>query len=125
MRSEHCVGFLKGRWSSLRGLRVAISNEKLLHFATLWIIGCIHLHAFAMKHEEGQDMRRDTFYREGHKYQKKQRKAEEKWRRRQRRRQAENEEELDRNDDIELLEGKLKREELKDAIIAYFGMDEN
>ena len=62
VRSEHCVGFLKGRWSSLRGLHIAITDEKSLHFATLWIIGCIHLHAFAMKHEEGQDMRRDTFY---------------------------------------------------------------
>ena len=36
-----------------------------------------------------------------------------------------NEEELDRNYDIELLEGKLKREELKDAVIAYLGMDGN
>lgn len=119
------MGFLKGRWSSLRGLRVAISNEKLLHFATLWIIGCIHLHAFAMKHEEGQDMRRDKFYQNGQKYQKKQQKLERKWRRQQRRQQAENEEELDKSDDVELLEGKLKREELKDAIIAYLRMDED
>jgi hypothetical protein len=56
VQSEHCVSFSKGRWSSLQSLHVAINNVKLLQFATLWIIECIHLHAFAMKHKEGQDM---------------------------------------------------------------------
>jgi hypothetical protein len=76
IRSEHCVGFVKGRWSSLKGLRVAINGEKGLQYASLWIVACINLHAFAMKHEDGNFISRDHFYKKGRKYRKKQRKSE-------------------------------------------------
>ncbi|KAJ7698835.1 hypothetical protein B0H14DRAFT_2219712, partial [Mycena olivaceomarginata] len=48
---DHCVGFLKGHWSSLRGLRIAINNNKGIQYASLWIMACINLHAFAIRHE--------------------------------------------------------------------------
>ncbi|KAJ3502372.1 hypothetical protein NLJ89_g8916 [Agrocybe chaxingu] len=55
--SEHCVGYLKGRWSSLRGLRVAINNSAGLQYATLWIIACIHLHAGRSTSESNSGLR--------------------------------------------------------------------
>ena len=58
IRSEHCMGFLKGRWSSLRGLRLRIDNKDQLIFASLWVITCIHFHCFAMDHEDGIEMTR-------------------------------------------------------------------
>ncbi|CAA7257434.1 unnamed protein product [Cyclocybe aegerita] len=121
VRSEHCVGYLKGQWSSLRGLRVAINNSAGLQYATLWIIACIHLHAFAMKHEAGQDMSSDKFYRQGKKYQRKQQHLERCWRQERRNRNAEEENQLDQVNDIGLLEGKLKRVELKESILEYLG----
>ncbi|KAJ7841243.1 hypothetical protein B0H13DRAFT_1572676, partial [Mycena leptocephala] len=51
IHSEHCVGFLKGCWSSLRGLRISIDNDKGVTYALLWIMACINLHAFAIRHE--------------------------------------------------------------------------
>ncbi|KAF6744736.1 hypothetical protein DFP72DRAFT_65365 [Ephemerocybe angulata] len=117
--SEHCVGFLKGRWSSLKGLRVAITNQKSLQYASFWIIACIHLHTFAMKHETVGSINSDKFYKDGKKYQRECRKRERRWRRARRRDVARNEEELDKGDDIALLEGKLKREELKEAMMVY------
>ncbi|CAA7264516.1 unnamed protein product [Cyclocybe aegerita] len=121
VRSEHCVGYLKGQWSSLRGLHVAINNSAGLQYATLWIIACIHLHAFAMKHEAGQDMSSDKFYRQGKKYQRKQQHLERCWRQERRNRNAEEENQLDQVNDIGLLEGKLKRVELKESILEYLG----
>jgi hypothetical protein len=38
IRSEHCMGFLKGHWSSLRGLHIHIDDEKGLRYAALWVI---------------------------------------------------------------------------------------
>ncbi|KIL57516.1 hypothetical protein M378DRAFT_33627, partial [Amanita muscaria Koide BX008] len=52
IRSEHAIGFLKGRFHSLKGLRVYIKNEKTHKIATYWIAACIGIHAFAMLCEE-------------------------------------------------------------------------
>jgi len=51
IRSEHAIGFLKGRFQSLKGLRINIRNEEGHKFATYWIVSCIGLHSFAMKCE--------------------------------------------------------------------------
>ena len=117
--SEHCMGFLKGRWSSLRGLHVRINNEDSLQFASLWITACIHLHAFAMDHEDSQFVTRDRFYKTGLRLMKKEK-------RELRERNAAREEEALRSErereeraDVELLEGRLKREVLKKAIFTY------
>ncbi|KAH7918950.1 hypothetical protein BV22DRAFT_991691, partial [Leucogyrophana mollusca] len=48
---EHCVGFLKGPWSSLRGLQLRIDHPNHLQYASLWIMTCIVLHSFAMLHK--------------------------------------------------------------------------
>lgn len=121
IRSEHCVGFLKGRWSSLRGLRISIDNDKGVKYASLWIMACINLHAFAIRHENGNELSTDNFYRAGRKYVKKQRKIERRWRRRRRRENAEAEQERERNDDEDLLEGRIMREELKEKLFEYLG----
>jgi hypothetical protein len=51
IRSEHAIGFLKGRFHSLKGLRVNIRDEKTHKFATYWVVACIGIHAFAMQCE--------------------------------------------------------------------------
>ncbi|KAF8573191.1 hypothetical protein K439DRAFT_1650049 [Ramaria rubella] len=69
VRSEHCVGFLKGRWSSLRGLRLHIDKPSHIRVATIWVSACIILHNFAMLQEaeegEGGDIELNEFFREG------------------------------------------------------------
>lgn len=121
IRSEHCVGFLKGRWSSLRGLRVQIANENDIQYAALWITTCIHLHAYAMIHEqqEGRKFSKDRFLREGRKYMRRQREMEREWRESEEGRVAQLEMERDQASEIALLEGKLKREELKEELLKY------
>jgi hypothetical protein len=52
IRSEHAIGFIKGRFQSLKGLRVNIKDEKTHKFATYWVAACVGVHAFAMQCEE-------------------------------------------------------------------------
>lgn len=52
IRSEHAIGFLKGRFQSLKSLRVNIKNEKTHKFATYWVAACIGVHAYAMQCED-------------------------------------------------------------------------
>lgn len=59
------MGFLKGRFSSLRGLRIQINERAHLKFATLWITACICVHNFAIEHEAGVDVTSDEFFIEG------------------------------------------------------------
>lgn len=42
---------MKGRFSSLKGLRVQIRSKEDHKFATQWIVACVSVHAFAMDHE--------------------------------------------------------------------------
>jgi hypothetical protein len=121
IRSEHCMGFLKGRWSSLRGLRVKMNNEKGLQLASLWITACIHLHTFAMDHEDKQFITRDKFYKVGRKIMRKEKRELAEWNaaREEEAMQVEN---MDEEGEIELLEGKLKRERLKKELFAYLDL---
>lgn len=110
IRSEHCMGFLKGQWLSLRNLRLRINNKEQLKVATLWVITCIHLHCFAMEHEEVINFSCDQFYQQG---------LQIIWKEKDAAKESNN----DRNDedkasnvvteDNELWKGKAKREELK------------
>jgi len=52
IRSEHAIGFLKGRFQSLKNLRVKITNKTSHIIATYWVAACIGLHSFAMQCEE-------------------------------------------------------------------------
>ena len=69
MKSEHCIGFLKGWFTSnsLHGLCIQINNQHNLVFASLWIVACIVVHNFALKGEcsSGTDFDSDTFFAEG------------------------------------------------------------
>jgi hypothetical protein len=119
VHSEHCVGFLKGRWQSLHGLRVRINQPTHLQYATLWITTCVLLHAFAMEHEGGIDLSADQFYQKGRELMQCER-AERENRLVERERHATaSQEEWEVARDIELLEGKLKREELKKALFSH------
>ena len=70
IHSEHAIGFLKGRFHSLKHLRLRISDKRSHKFATYWIAACIGIHAFAMqckaeeREDEGSDFE-DPFIAEG------------------------------------------------------------
>ena len=51
IRCEHTIGYLKSRFQSLRGLRIAIRGPKDVTFANAWIIACLAIHAFCVDHE--------------------------------------------------------------------------
>jgi hypothetical protein len=46
------MGFLKGRFHSLKHLRVHIKDEATHKIATFWVSSCIGIHAFALWHEQ-------------------------------------------------------------------------
>lgn len=52
IRSEHAIGFLKGRFQSLKSLRTNIKDKSSHQIATYWVAACIGLHAFAMQCED-------------------------------------------------------------------------
>jgi hypothetical protein len=58
IHSEHAIGFLKGRFQSLKNLRVSIMNKANHIIATYWIAACVGLHSFAMQCE-AQERRND------------------------------------------------------------------
>lgn len=53
IRSEHCMGALKGRFQCLRGLRVNIGNQAEHVAACQWITICIILHNLVIEVEGG------------------------------------------------------------------------
>lgn len=73
IRSEHAIGYLKGRFHSLKNLRVVIRDRDTHVLATYWVAACIGLHAFAMRCEADEretdedidDDYIDPFIREG------------------------------------------------------------
>jgi hypothetical protein len=72
IRSEHAIGFLKGRFHSLKNLRVAIKDGNGHKIATYWVAACVAVHAFAMQCEadersddESDAVMQDPFIMEG------------------------------------------------------------
>ena len=70
IRSEHAIGYLKGRFQSLKGLRIQIDSERTHKFATYWVLACIATHNFAMECEaeeraEDESADEDPFILEG------------------------------------------------------------
>ncbi|KAF7307937.1 DDE Tnp4 domain-containing protein [Mycena kentingensis (nom. inval.)] len=68
IRSEHAIGFLKGRFWSLKNLRVVIRDAASHRFATYWIAACIAIHTFAMEceaEEKGEQEEEDPFVEQG------------------------------------------------------------
>lgn len=62
IRSEHAIGFLKGRFHSLKHLRLRISDDRSHKFATYWIAACVAIHAFAMQCEADERAEEDSEY---------------------------------------------------------------
>jgi hypothetical protein len=60
IRSEHAIGFLKGRFHWLKHLRLQISDESSHKFAMYWIAACIGIHAFAMQCEDEEQEDADS-----------------------------------------------------------------
>jgi hypothetical protein len=54
IRSEHAIGFLKGRFHSLKNLRLKIKDKRSHIFATYWVAACVGVHSFAMQCEEDE-----------------------------------------------------------------------
>lgn len=52
---EHVMGLLKGRWSSLRGLRVLIQKEQDIERVNKWIVAILILHNMVMKFKDNWD----------------------------------------------------------------------
>ncbi|KAI9611499.1 hypothetical protein H4Q26_008452 [Puccinia striiformis f. sp. tritici PST-130] len=46
--NEHCIGILKGRFQSLRGLRKDLSSAATMEKITHWISTCVILHNFLL-----------------------------------------------------------------------------
>jgi hypothetical protein len=55
VKIEHVNGILKGRFSSLNGIRTHIHNEKDLEFVLDWIVAILALHNITV--EVGDDWR--------------------------------------------------------------------
>ncbi|THU88119.1 hypothetical protein K435DRAFT_680433, partial [Dendrothele bispora CBS 962.96] len=51
IRSEHAIGLFKGRFPSLKNLRLCIDSAVSHKIATLWCVACIGIHSFAMQRE--------------------------------------------------------------------------
>ncbi|KAI3998489.1 hypothetical protein K525DRAFT_176421, partial [Schizophyllum commune Loenen D] len=51
IRIEHTMGMLKGRWQSLRELRIQMTDQRRHLFAILWIRVCIILHNLILRKE--------------------------------------------------------------------------
>jgi hypothetical protein len=52
IRSEHAVGYIKGRFQSLRGLRQQINSMRDHALALAWVRTCIIIHSLAVRYEE-------------------------------------------------------------------------
>jgi hypothetical protein len=55
VKSEHAVGYIKGRFCSLRGLRQQIDDAMDHERALAWVKTCIVIHALVSKIEHGTE----------------------------------------------------------------------
>lgn len=113
------MGFIKGRWSSLRGLRISINEPSHIRFATLWITACITLHNFAMRHEAGSDLSTDDFYISGQAVIEEERVAARARAQQEETRAGRDEALREAARDVELLKGRLKREQIKTDLFTH------
>ena len=54
--SEHCNGMLKGRFGSLRELRLVISDARSAAYVCAWIAACVVVHNFLIALRLADDM---------------------------------------------------------------------
>ena len=111
MKSEHAVGYLKGRFCSLRGLRQQIDNAEDHSRALAWVKACLIIHSLVFNIEHGEE---DPDYveeliREGHAH-------------------APNAYLANNDLDSEIAQetrGQARRTHLKEQLFASMGMDED
>ena len=82
---------------------------------------CIHLHNFAMAHERGSNVEADDFFVEGQRLMQKKKEERQAWELQRARALAVQEAGYGdgSNEAVNLLEGRIKREELKEALFGY------
>ena len=96
---EHTFGILKGRWKSLTGLRLRIRNKKGYIYAIRWITACVVLHNVLLDmHDEWEE--------------------EEGWWTSE---EEAHDEELKHLATRQMMEGILKREQVKDLVLNDIG----
>jgi hypothetical protein len=61
IKSEHAIGFLKGRFQSLKNLRLHIKDRISHVMGTYWVAACIGIHAFAIRHEAEEKLQDPDF----------------------------------------------------------------
>jgi hypothetical protein len=64
VRCEHAIGWLKGRFQSLRELRLTVKNQEHIEYTVQWIQACIVLHNFCLDWED-KVYEVDEFFVEG------------------------------------------------------------
>ena len=91
-----------------------------VQYAALWLTACIHLHAFVMDHEDRQFRTKDRFYTDGCKL------MEKEWHEQDTREALRAEEGVvegnggdDDDEEINLLPGRVKYEDLKRELFKY------
>jgi hypothetical protein len=101
---EHTIGYLKGRFQSMKELRVQIKNQNDFKYAIAWINTCIALHAFCVNDEESDQQ---DFFEDGVAHEQEERRL----------LGEETSAEDTRERDVSLAIGKARREELKGVLL--------
>lgn len=109
---------MKGRFPSLRGLRINVNSANHIAFASAWVAGCIALHTFALYHESIEDYSRDEFYAQGRRIMQEEREGQDAARELRQAAARLTERQRERARDAELVRARAKREELKAAWLA-------
>ena len=107
------MGYLKGTWQSLHGLWVRLDSEEHIQYACIWIIACVHLHSFTLAHQKDINISADDFFQNGQKIIDEDRRRYTELRRVRETLAMEVERAQQAARDIELMRGKVRREELK------------
>ena len=82
-------------------------------------MACIHLHNFAMMHEHQENIEADIFFAEGQRLLEKEQQEQGEWEQQRNEALVEEEASYDNDETIGLLEGKIKREQLKEVLFEY------
>lgn len=53
VKAEHCIGMLKGRFQSLKGLHIPIAMSDDIKLINAWILTCVILHNYLISEKDG------------------------------------------------------------------------
>lgn len=123
VHSKHCMGFVKGRWLSLHGLWLRVDDAAALKVATLWIISCLTLHTFVIEIEANDDLDTDEFYLESQRIMAEDRERYMRQKAQEKEVMAWNKHDRHQQNDIDLLESRIKWKELKHELFWHLNAD--